>query len=162
MKSKSNKIYLLEGTPEDVYATHVFAFDNIKRIIKPDKQNLIPSFIIWISREEDLHSFTYQIPVLAWELIEYADEPLNLVYPHSKYDPLREKPSQPIGIRLVKDGLLHDFIKKHGPLFTTPKHQSKSIELLDNSCVKFKGIIPHYERVKTMKLFSDGSFTFLR
>lgn len=166
MKVKSNAILLLNNTPLNVIATHAFAKENIDRIV----QNLNihndsphPSYTILINQEEDLHRFVSHIPDLAWEMLEYAEEPLELVYPKKKYQSSLDTQDNFISIRVVKSRNLSQVVKKNGPLITF------SVDLLkkDNSLPIDEEINCNeknspYQKVKTMKLFEDGSFTFLR
>ncbi|MDF9796901.1 L-threonylcarbamoyladenylate synthase [Catalinimonas alkaloidigena] len=165
MKVKSTALLLLRNTPLDVIATHAFANDSIDTIIQNlniDNNSTLPHYTILISREEDLHSFVTNIPELAWEMLEYAEEPLELLYPKKKYQNALDR-DEFISIRVVKSPKLKQVVQQYGPLITI------SADLLkrDNSLTINKEINCSeknnpYNQVKTMKLFSDGSFTFLR
>lgn len=167
MKVKSTSIFLLSNTPENVVATHAFARESILTImdhVKPASANQAVPYSIWISREEDLHDFVFHVPDLAWEMLEYAEEPLEILYPKRKYKPLSAADTQShISVRMVKGEKLINFVKKNGPLISFP------LSLLDDQLstvadgeydLRDKG--NNYSVVKRMKLFEDGSFTFLR
>lgn len=167
VKVKSTSIFLLSNTPENVVATHAFARESILTIMDhmiPASANPATSYSIWISREEDLHDFVFHIPDLAWEMLEYAEEPLEILYPKRKYNPTSASDTQShISVRLVKGEKLIHFVKKNGPLISFP------LSVLDNQLstvvdeeydLRDKG--NNYSVVKSMKLFEDGSFTFLR
>lgn len=166
LKVKSNAILLLTNTPLNVIATHAFAKENIDTIV----QNLnihndspLPSYTILINQEEDLHHFVSHIPELAWEMLEYAEEPLELVYPKKKYQSPLDTQESFISIRVVKSKTISQLVKKHGPLITfsvdfLKKENTLSIDEEINCNEKNSP----YQKVKTMKLFEDGSFTFLR
>lgn len=165
MKVKTNTIFLLTHTPLKVVATHAFAQESIMRIVehlKFQNDDPLPHYTIMIRREEDLHTFVRQVPELAWEMLEYAEKPLELIYPHKKYIPPFEDQSF-ISIRLVKQEKLQQIVQKYGPLITFPLEPGASYPDLpideEINCSDKKST---YHRVKTMKLFEDGSFTFLR
>ncbi|WPP51525.1 hypothetical protein [Catalinimonas niigatensis] len=166
MKVKTTAIFLLTNTPQQILATHAFAEQSITRIVqylKPSTEFTgLPRYTIFIKHEEDLHAFVKQIPELAWEMLEYAEEPLELVYPQKKYSPPFEDDNF-ISIRLVKQNKLNQLVHKFGPLITFPLEPSASYPDLpideEINCGDKKS---PYHSVKTMKLFDDGSFTFLR
>jgi hypothetical protein len=165
LKINATTIFLLTHTPLKVLATHAFAHESILRIVeylKFPKNDPLPPYTIWIKREEDLHAFVRQVPELAWEMLEYAEEPLELIYPQKKYTPPFEDENF-ISIRLVRQDKLQQIVQKYGPLITFPLEQDASYPDLPKDeeihCGDKKST---HHRVKTMKLFEDGSFTFLR
>jgi L-threonylcarbamoyladenylate synthase len=77
---------------------------------KPTNEGLI----ILISKIEQLSEYVLEVPELAWNLVEFAEKPLTVIYPKGKNLPanlMGEDGS--IAIRLVKDefckGLVHKF-----------------------------------------------------
>ena len=75
---------------------------------RPDNK----AFIILISKIEQLSEYVLEVPELAWNLVEFAEKPLTVIYPKGKNLPanlMGEDGS--IAIRLVKDefckGLVH-------------------------------------------------------
>ncbi len=155
----------MTNTPINVIATHPFATESITRIIqhtRSNKENPLPAYTILIHREEDLHHFVQNIPDLAWEMLEYAEEPLELVFPKKKYkSPFEDDDS--ICLRLVRQGKLSQLIRKYGALITFPVvvKAALPVSLIDEeiNCTDPQN---QYKYVKTMKLFEDGTFTFLR
>ncbi|MEK6478882.1 hypothetical protein WJR50_15150 [Catalinimonas sp. 4WD22] len=166
MKVKSNAILLLTNTPLNVIATHAFAKENIDKVVqnlKNHHNSPLPYHTILINQEEDLHHFVSHIPDLAWEMLEYAEEPLELVYPKKKYQSPLDAQDNFISIRVVKSRNLSQIVKKYGPLITFLANLLKE----DNSLpideeINCSEKNSPYQKVKTMKLFEDGSFTFLR
>ena len=77
---------------------------------RPDNK----AFIVIISKIEQLSEYILEVPELAWNLVEFAEKPLTVIYPKGKNLPanlMGEDGS--IAIRLVKDefckGLVHRF-----------------------------------------------------
>lgn len=157
---------MLDNTPESVICTHARAEESIRRILQYkglEKTDALPPYTVWVSREEDLHDFIYQIPDLAWEMLEYAEEPLEILYPQRKYiSPLQESQKEPINIRLVRGAILQAFVRKHGPLLSFTIQNSDDLPEWVNERHDLREKGQNYERVKSMKLFGDGSFTFVR
>jgi len=166
LKPTTSTIYLLKHTPEDVLATHADDQASIDKIISnlPSAlESLVPVYTIWISREEDLHRFVSHIPDLAWEMLEYASEPLEILYPQRKYALSIDKDSTaPISIRLVTGKITHAFVRKIGPLITINVDKWPNLAMLADEERSLREQTDTHTRVKTMKLFADGSFTFLR
>jgi len=166
LKRKSDHIFLLENTPEKVLATHALAEESIRKIAESEylvAKTGIPPYCVWISREEELHDFVYQIPDLAWDMLEYAEEPLEILYPQRKYiSPLQESAETHISIRLVRGKKLADFVRRHGPLLAFPMiEQHDQVNWIDETH-DLREKEKAYDRVKTMKLNRDNSFTFVR
>ena len=164
MKVKSQDIFYLTNTPEKILATHVLAHESIGQMsdLGVNKISERPPYTIWISREEDIHDFLYQIPDLAWDMMEYAEEPLDIIYPKRKFiSILKENNEQPIAIRLVKQRKLVDFVKKHGPLACFSISDNPPTELTQRTYDMSDPQVK-YRQLKSMKLFADGSFTFVR
>ncbi|WKN30611.1 hypothetical protein PZB74_16740 [Porifericola rhodea] len=163
MKTKTTSVFLLKNTPETLIGTHVYAKDTIERIRANAgaSNDESPNYSILIYREEDIHYFVSQVPELAWEMIEYAEEPLELLLPHKKYQtPFDE--SSFISIRLVKEEKLKQFVRKNGPIIAFRAAKNFSEDALIDETVDCREKDSKYTVVKVMKLFEDGSFTFLR
>lgn len=165
MKTKTNAIFLLTHTPFNLLATYAFAHESISQIVQHIKFNEkpFPKYTILIHREEDIHAFVRQVPELAWEMMEYAEEPLELLYPQKKYIPPFEDDTF-ISVRLVRQEKLIQVVRKFGPLISFPVEQDASYadSLLINEEINCSDKKNQYTSVKTMKLYEDGSFTFLR
>jgi L-threonylcarbamoyladenylate synthase len=76
----------------------------------PDNRLLI----ILISKIEQLSEYVLEVPDLAWNLVEFAEKPLTVIYPKGKNLPTNLMGGDgSIAIRLVKDefckGLVHKF-----------------------------------------------------
>jgi L-threonylcarbamoyladenylate synthase len=60
--------------------------------------------ILLISKIEQLSEYVEQVPDIAWDLVEFAEDPLTVIYPKGKnVSPLLLGPDGSIAIRLVKD-----------------------------------------------------------
>jgi L-threonylcarbamoyladenylate synthase len=77
---------------------------------RPDSK----SFIILISKIEQLSEYVVEVPEIAWNLVEFAEKPLTVIYPKGKSLPTKLMGADgSIAIRLVKDefckGLVYKF-----------------------------------------------------
>ncbi|MBP6386430.1 MAG: threonylcarbamoyl-AMP synthase [Pseudarcicella sp.] len=77
---------------------------------RPDNK----SFILLISKIEQLNQYVVEIPEIAWNLVEFAEKPLTVIYPKGKnVAPNILAADGSIAIRLVKDtfckGLVYQF-----------------------------------------------------
>jgi L-threonylcarbamoyladenylate synthase len=95
---------------------------------KPANQGLV----ILISKIEQLSEYVLEVPDLAWNLVEFAEKPLTVIYPKGKNLPanlMGEGGS--IAIRLVKDefckGLVHKF--ERAIVSTSANYSSQSYPL---------------------------------
>ena len=123
---------------------------------------VVPTYRVLIAHLDQLHDFVQRIPPLAWDLLEYASEPLEIVYPERKSTLVH--PDQPLTIcvRWVKQPQLLRLVQKEGPLWavypkTTATIDSPPWQKIDCSSKKYP-----YQQVKTVVLSSDDTFSFLR
>lgn len=76
----------------------------IERILELKNRPVNKGLILLISKMEQLSEYVEQVPELAWDLVEFAEDPLTVIYPKGKnVSPLLLGPEGSIAIRLVKD-----------------------------------------------------------
>lgn len=78
------------------------------------------ALIILVSASEDLYRYVQAIPDLAWELLEYSEKPVTIVYPRARNLPealIAEDGS--VAIRVVKDAFCTKVIQKLGRAITS-------------------------------------------
>lgn len=87
----------------------------IEKIIKIKKRPADKSFILLISDITQLNIYVEKIPDIAWDLVEFAEKPLTVIYPKGKNLPSSVMASDgSIAIRVVKDKMCRDLIYKFG------------------------------------------------
>jgi L-threonylcarbamoyladenylate synthase len=87
------------------------AFDKIVNLRQIADNELV---VILISKIEQLSEYVIEVPEIAWNLVEFAEKPLTVIYPKGKSLPAKlMKTDGSIAIRLVKDefckGLIYKF-----------------------------------------------------
>ena len=86
----------------------------VEQVLSLKQLSDIEQLTILISKIEQLSEYVLEVPDLAWNLVEFAEKPLTVIYPKGKNLPanLMGKDGS-IAIRLVKDefckGLVHKF-----------------------------------------------------
>lgn len=76
----------------------------IERILELKNRPVNKGLILLISKMEQLSEYVEQVPEIAWDLVEFAEDPLTVIYPKGKnVSPLLLGPEGSIAIRLVKD-----------------------------------------------------------
>ena len=79
----------------DASIEKIFAIKN-----RPENKGLI----LLISKIEQLNEYVEQVPEIAWDLVDFAEDPLTVIYPKGKnVSPHLLGPEGSIAIRLVKD-----------------------------------------------------------
>ena len=96
-------------------------------------------FVVLISKIEQLSEYVIEVPEIAWNLVEFAEKPLTVIYPKGKSLPTKLMGEDgSIAIRLVKDefckGLVYKF--ERGIVFTSANIFGQT------SPVKFDDISP--------------------
>ncbi len=86
----------------------------VEKIMSIKQQPENKGFVILISKIEQLSEYVLEVPEIAWNLVEFAEKPLTVIYPKGKNLPINLLGKDgSIAIRLVKDdfckGLVHKF-----------------------------------------------------
>ncbi|MXV53111.1 threonylcarbamoyl-AMP synthase [Pedobacter sp. HMF7647] len=135
------------------------------------------SMIILLDNDNKLSSYVREVPELAYELIEYAENPLTIIYSGAKNlapNAIHEDGS--IGIRIVKHPFCQQLIQRfRKPIISTSANISGSPSPANFSEVSddiIKGVdyvvdIDQHDFSKKksstiMKLEPDGRFSFIR
>ncbi|RQP14543.1 MAG: threonylcarbamoyl-AMP synthase [Chryseobacterium sp.] len=99
--------------------------DAIRKIFEIKKRDRNKSMIILVEVERRLQDLV-NVPEIAWQLIDLSEKPITLVYDNPRGLPAEVlAPDGSIGIRLTKDPLCKNLIKKLGaPLVSTSANLS--------------------------------------
>ena len=86
----------------------------LDKIIKLKQSPDNKPFTVLISKIEQLSEYVIEVPEIAWNLVEFAEKPLTIIYPKGKSLPVKLMGKDgSIAIRLVKDefckGLVYKF-----------------------------------------------------
>lgn len=156
-------LYLLKNTPENLWAVSVKnpeAPEILKGFAATARESRLPTYRVLIAYPDQLHNFVQRIPSLAWELLEYAHEPLEIIYPEKKDTVKHGENSPTICVRWVKQPKLLTYLRKSGPLWAVPaSFETEPPEYREVECRDKK--YP-YQRVRTITIAQDGTFSFLR
>lgn len=84
------------------------------------------SLIILVDKEAKLNNYLSDVPALAYDLMDYAEKPLSIIYSHAKNlakNVINQDGS--VGIRIVKDEFCKKLIEKFGkPIVSTSANSS--------------------------------------
>ncbi len=149
----------------------------VQRVIEIKQRLPGKSFIILVDAPEKMEQFVQEVPSIAYDLVEYAEHPLTLVFDSGKNVSASVlSPTGSIAIRIVKQGFCHELIKRfRGPLLSTSANISGEqaaagfAEIPASIIEQVDYVVPEREaRFMTLKastiikLSDDGTFTFLR
>ena len=103
--------------------------DAVNKLFKIKERAEYKSMVVLVSDETMINRHVKDVPEIAWELIESAEEPLTIVYPEGRM--LAENiiaADGSVGIRLVKDEFCRNLIRKFGkPITSTSANISGEI-----------------------------------
>lgn len=86
----------------------------IDKILELKNRPASKGLIVLISKIEQLSEYVEQVPDLAWDLVEFAEDPLTIIYPKGKnVSPSLLGPDGSIAIRLVKDEFCKGLIYRY-------------------------------------------------
>jgi L-threonylcarbamoyladenylate synthase len=149
----------------------------VSKLFKIKQRVEYKSMVILVCNEAMLTRYVKDVPAIAWELIEAAEEPLTIIYPNGRMlaDNLIAADGS-VGIRLVKDEFCKNLIYKFGkPIVSTSANISgeespvsfKSIKLDILNSVDYIVNIRHNEESKAkpstiIKVGENGEIKILR
>jgi L-threonylcarbamoyladenylate synthase len=151
--------------------------DAVQKIYKLKQRDEAKSMIILLDTENKLESYVAEVNPLAYELIEYAENPLTLVMPGAKnISPALIAADGSIGIRVSKHPFCQQLIQRlRKPLVSTsanisgkpfPQYFSQIDAEIINGVDYVVDIDQHDKEIKTpstiMRLDPNGKFEFIR
>lgn len=149
----------------------------VEKIIKLKGRAENKSLIILLDNENRIESYVSDVPEIAYDLIEYAENPLTIVFSGAKNLASNVKnQDNSIGIRIVKhpfcQQLIHRFRK---PIVSTSANLSgnptpKNFHEIDEEIINGVDYVVNIEQEDLtpkkpstiMKLEADGRFNFIR
>jgi L-threonylcarbamoyladenylate synthase len=149
----------------------------VQKIMALKGRSASKSLIVLVDNETKLASYVREIPDVAYDLIEYAENPLTIVYSNAKnLAPGVINEDGSVGIRVVKHNFCQQLIQRFRlPIVSTsanisgepaPKNFSEvSQEIIDgvDYVVNLEQEVSEEKTPSTiMKLSPDGLFTFIR
>ena len=111
----------------------------IDKILALKNRPSTKGLIVLISKIEQLSEYVEQVPDLAWDLVEFAEDPLTIVYPKGKnVSPSLLGPDGSIAIRLVKDEFCKGLIYRYQRAIVSTSANLSG----EPSPINFAGIAP--------------------
>jgi L-threonylcarbamoyladenylate synthase len=149
----------------------------VEKIYRLKQRNEAKSMIILLDTENKLESYISEVNPLAYELIEYAENPLTLVMPGAKnISPALIGADGSVGIRVAKHPFCQQLIQRlRKPLVSTsanisgkpsPQYFAQIAPEIIDGVDYVVDIDQHDMEIKTpstiMRLSPNGSFEFIR
>jgi L-threonylcarbamoyladenylate synthase len=151
--------------------------ESVQKVMALKGRSASKSLIVLVDNDTKLASYVREIPDVAYDLIEYAENPLTIVYSNAKnLAPGVINEDGSVGIRVVKHNFCQQLIQRFRlPIVSTsanisgepaPKNFSEvSQEIIDgvDYVVNLEQEVSEEKTPSTiMKLSPDGLFTFIR
>lgn len=156
-------------------ATNVAA---IKKIYQIKQRTESKSMIVLMDHIKMLHRYIVNIPEMAYDLIDFAEKPLTIIYDKSEKLPLEilNPEDQSIAVRICRDEFCQRLIYSFGrPLVSTSANISGEktplsfAEISDKIKNQVDFIVPYRQEEKSknapstiIKLANNGQFHFIR
>ncbi|MGZ3945375.1 MAG: L-threonylcarbamoyladenylate synthase [Mucilaginibacter sp.] len=149
----------------------------VKKIYQLKQRDEAKSMIILLDTENKLESYIREVPAVAYDLIEYAENPLTLVMPGAKnISPVLISEDGSVGIRVAKHDFCQQLIQRlRKPLVSTSanisgKPSPQNFYQIDQEIVDGVDYVVDLEQHNTelkkpstiMRLQPDGRFEFIR
>ena len=151
--------------------------DAVKKIFQLKQRDEAKSMIILLDSDAKLPSFVKEVPDIAYDLIQYAENPLTLVMPGARnISPALIAADGSVGIRVTNNQFCQQLIQRmRKPLVSTsanisgnasPQYFSQIDEAVINGVDYVVDLDQHSKEIKNpstiMRLEPDGRFEFIR
>jgi L-threonylcarbamoyladenylate synthase len=155
-------------------ATNTEAITKIHRLKQRDETK---SMIILLDSDNKLESYISEVPSIAYDLIEYAENPLTLIMPGAKnVSPALISADGSLGVRIVRHDFCQQLIQRlRKPLVSTSanisgKPSPQNFNQIDQEIIDGVDYVVNLEQHDTelkrpstiMRLQPDGRFEFIR
>ena len=149
----------------------------VQKIYRLKQRDESKSMIILLDTANKLESYIQEVPVIAYDLIEYTEKPLTLVMPGAKnIAPSLIASDGSVGVRIVKHEFCQQLIQRlRRPLVSTSanisgKNSPQNFGQIDAEIINGVDYVVDLEQYDTsqktpstiMRLAPNGSFEFLR
>lgn len=149
----------------------------IEKIFTLKKRQADKSLILLLDQDIKLNKYVKEVPELAWDLVEFAENPLTVIYPDGRgVCPTLIADDKSIAIRIVKNIFCQQLINRlKNPLVSTSANISRNptprnFEEISQEIKDGVDYIVNLEQDKTssakpstiIKLDAGGLFTFIR
>jgi L-threonylcarbamoyladenylate synthase len=151
--------------------------DAIKKIFALKQRDEAKSMIVLVDTENKLESYIKEVPSIAYDLIEYAENPLTLVMPGAKnISPALVSSDGSVGIRVAKHDFCQQLIQRlRRPLVSTSANISgrpspQTFDEIEQEIIDGVDYVVNLEQHNMekkkpstiMRLNPDGQFEFIR
>lgn len=149
----------------------------VEKIIEIKKRASNKGFIVLLDSDNKLQSYVNPVPEIAYDLIEYAENPLTIIYSGAKNLAANViAPDGSVGIRIVKHDFCQQLIQQfRKPIVATSANISgnatpKNFSEINLKLFELVDYVVNIQQNSTeknlpstiMKLEADGKFKFLR
>lgn len=116
--------------------------DAVQKIYRIKQRHDEKSMLVLLDSQEKLHQYVYEVPEIAWNILEVTDKPLTIIYPDAIN--LAESlvaADGSVGIRIVQDEFCRRLIRRFGkPIVSTSANISgkpwpESFNTIDESVI---------------------------
>ncbi|WKN42002.1 hypothetical protein [Tunicatimonas pelagia] len=156
---------LLRNTPENVVATAFSSTASCQQLLSHTSvTKMQPPYTIWLTQIEQIHRFVYHIPNLAWELMDYATEPLSLIYKQAKPLFTNEAAPREVCIRLIAEPFLRKQLTgQHAYLAVALERIKDEFPITDwvDQEIDMSRVLKGTRPVRVMRIYDNGEFSFV-
>lgn len=138
----------------------------VSQMLELAGQEAFSEAFVAIGESPQLYDYVVQIPELAWDIIEFAEKPLHVIYKQGKGVPAEVLPEGQIRLMLVLQNPLHDIlVKLHHGILCLPVDPSR-VESLKSVIGEAMALSPQsgsgISAAKIMELGPHGEVKFLK
>ena len=140
--------------------------DTVNQLLELCESEALSEAFVAIGEGPQLYDYVVQIPELAWDIIEFAEKPLHVIYKQGKGVPAEVLQDGQIRLMLVLQNPLHDIlVKLHHGILCVPVDPSR-VESLKPVIGEAMALPPQsgsgITAARVMELGPNGEVKFLK
>ena len=163
---KEGKIVFIHDKKGSYLAAATRQREAVKRILELTGPAEWENAVVTIGEAPQLYDFVVRIPDLAWDIVEFTEKPLHIIYEEGKGVPEEVLPNGAIRLMLVLQNPMKDILQKlHQGLLCVPVDPAK-VEEMKGDIAEALALTPQSgcqltaERI--MQLGQNGEIKFLK
>lgn len=163
---KNGQLIFIHDSGGSYLAASTRKADAVNQMLELAGSETLNEAFVVIGEGPQLFDYVVQIPELAWDIIEFAEKPLHVIYKQGKGVPAAVLPEGQVRVMLVLQNPLHDIlVKLHHGILCVPVDPAR-VESFKDAIAEALALPPQsgsgITAARVMELGAHGEVKFLK
>jgi L-threonylcarbamoyladenylate synthase len=162
---KSGKLVFIHDTKGSYLAGSTRRTEAVKRLLELTEPEMQAEAFVAIAEASQLYDFVSPVPDLAWDIVEFAEKPLHIIYKGGKGVPEAVMPDDKIRVMLVLQKPLKDILIELRQGILCIPVDPKKVEAFRSDIAEAMALPPNSGGItadRIMELGPQGEIKFLK